>query len=53
MVVLTDKALGPGWDVCLVLDDGHVRAIVHQAHRPDTEDNQQRVASGQRVQDAH
>ena len=57
MVVLTDEALGPGWDVGLVLDDGHVGAGDHQAHRPDTQDHQQRVARGQsrgqRVQDAH
>ena len=57
MVALTDEALGPGWDVGLVLDDGHVGAGDHQAHRPDPEYHQQRVASGQSrgqwVQNAH
>ena len=54
---LTDEALGPGGDVGLVLDDGHVGAGDHQAHRPDPQDHRQGVprgeARGQRVQDAH
>ena len=56
-IQLTDKALGPGGDVCLVLDDRHVGAGDHQAHCPDAQDHQQRVPGGQSrcqgVQDAH
>ena len=56
-MILTDEALSPRGDVGLVLDDGHVGASDDQAQRPDSEDDQQRVARGeagaQRVQDAH
>ena len=46
-MILTDEALSPRGGVGLVLDDGHVGASDDQAQRPDSEDDQQRVARGE------